>query len=57
MNASNESSVKVVMLGNERVGKTSLVHRFMKDDFVHDIGKTAGGAFSSKKVTVENVTK
>lgn len=51
------SFIKVVMLGNERVGKTSIVHRFINNKFVHDIGKTVGGSFSSKKITVGKETK
>ena len=45
-------ALKVVILGEARVGKTSLTLRFVKDKFDKDQDSTIDASFLSKKVDV-----
>ena len=42
------NAIKVVIMGNAEIGKTSIVHRFIKGGYKENIGKTFGGAFYIK---------
>uniref|UniRef100_A0A7S4L779 Ras-related protein Rab-24 n=1 Tax=Paramoeba aestuarina TaxID=180227 RepID=A0A7S4L779_9EUKA len=44
--------VKVVLLGQHDVGKTSLVERYLHDKFKGNVAATVGAAFGAKKVNV-----
>ncbi|KAJ1755401.1 Vacuolar protein sorting-associated protein 21 [Coemansia sp. RSA 1807] len=46
--------VKVVLLGEAAVGKSSLVLRFVNDDFVENKEPTIGAAFMTQKVRLED---
>ncbi|XP_003388661.1 PREDICTED: ras-related protein Rab-22A-like [Amphimedon queenslandica] len=48
--------VKVCLLGDVGVGKTSLVGRFVHDTFSQNITTTLGASFMSKSLTVDNST-
>lgn len=44
---------KVVLLGDSSVGKTCLLRRFVRNDFLHDYKATIGADFLSKDVDVD----
>ncbi len=44
--------MKICAVGDQAVGKTSLVHRFVVDDFVGDYIRTIGTRLSKKKLEV-----
>jgi Ras-related protein Rab-5C len=50
------SSVKLVLLGEAAVGKSSLVLRFVSDDFQENKEPTIGAAFLTQKCTLPNRT-
>ena len=41
-------SLKIVLLGESGVGKTSIISQFIEQQFQEDIQTSAGGTFSSK---------
>ena len=45
----NEESIKVVLIGESGVGKTSIISQFTKGVFNQDIMSTNGATFSTKK--------
>jgi GTPase SAR1 family protein len=48
---SNSLEAKIVVLGSQGVGKTSLVHRYVKNNFAPpDIVSTIGASFMAKKI-------
>jgi small GTP-binding protein len=47
---SNSLEAKLVILGSQGVGKTSLVHRYVKNNFAHSIHSTIGASFLTKRV-------
>ena len=49
MDIDNEESIKVVLLGESGVGKTSIISQFTKGLFNQDIMSTNGATFSTKK--------
>ena len=49
MDIDNEESIKVVLLGESGVGKTSIISKFTKGLFNQDIMSTNGATFSTKK--------
>ena len=58
--AANDSSsigkykYKIVFLGNQSVGKTSIIHRFIYDSFDENYQATIGIDFMSQKMYVED---
>lgn len=48
------SNVKLVLLGEAAVGKSSLVLRFVSDDFQENKEPTIGAAFLTQKCTLQN---
>ena len=46
-----DMSVKVIVVGNGQVGKTSMINRFARGDFTNDYKKTIGTDFFQKRVT------
>lgn len=47
---SNSLEAKIVVLGSQGVGKTSLVHRYVKNSFARSIHSTIGASFLTKRV-------
>ena len=53
MAAANSSHFKLVLLGNAGVGKSCLVLRFVRNEYVDDLDTTVGAAFLTKTVTLD----
>ena len=47
-------SLKIVLLGEAGVGKTSIISQFVEQTFQEDIQSSAGGTFSSKTCVYGN---
>lgn len=56
MSASSQTSVKLVLLGEAAVGKSSLVLRFVSDDFQENKEPTIGAAFLTQRCTIDERT-
>ena len=41
---------KVILVGESGVGKTSIINRFIKQQFTRDVMSSTGGTFSTKKI-------
>lgn len=50
-----EYCMKVIVVGNGRVGKSSLITRFVKGTFSEDYKKTLGVAFLEKQCFVKSI--
>ncbi|KAI5079228.1 hypothetical protein GOP47_0006899 [Adiantum capillus-veneris] len=50
-----QREVKVVIVGNGSVGKTSLIRQFCKSQFIEDYKKTIGVDFLEKHIFVKNL--
>ena len=48
--------IKIVLLGDQSVGKTSLLNKWISNSFNSDSVPTIGGAAQSKKDIIDNVT-
>jgi len=48
--------LKIVLIGDSSVGKTSLIHRFVEDTYVADQPNTIGVDFFAKKLQIEGKT-
>lgn len=46
--------LKVVVIGDSTTGKTSIVHRYVKNIFLEQVRPTIGVEFFNKDVTVQN---
>lgn len=53
---SNITSVKLVLLGEAAVGKSSIVLRFVSNDFAENKEPTIGAAFLTQRVNIEDHT-
>ena len=49
-----KDQVKLVLLGDTGVGKTSIVTNFVTDNFAPDTEATVGATFLSKTITLED---
>ena len=49
-----KESLKVIVVGNGCVGKTSLIRRFAEDNFTEDYKKTLGVDFLTKTIFLES---
>ena len=47
-------SFKVIIIGNSKVGKTSILNRFIYNSYKEDILSTTGINFADKKITLQN---
>lgn len=56
MSASTQISVKLVLLGEAAVGKSSLVLRFVSNDFQENKEPTIGAAFLTQRCTINDKT-
>jgi small GTP-binding protein len=52
-----EESIKVVLIGESGVGKTSIIAQFTKGIFNQDLMSTNGATFSTKKKLFKNLNK
>ena len=53
----NEESIKVVLIGESGVGKTSIIAQFVKGSFNPDLMSTNGATFSTKKIEFKEYKK
>ena len=53
----NLESIKVVLMGDSGVGKTSIVNRYIKDTFANNLLSTAGVCFFSKLLKFEDINE
>ena len=44
--------IKIVMLGNSNVGKSSILYRYITGDFMEEIDSTIGANFMGKIITI-----
>ena len=49
------TSIKLVLLGEAAVGKSSIVLRFVSNDFAENKEPTIGAAFLTQRVTIMNI--
>lgn len=56
MSGSTQTAVKLVLLGEAAVGKSSLVLRFVSDDFRENKEPTIGAAFLTQRCTIDDRT-
>ncbi len=54
MSEANKYKYKIVFLGNQNVGKTSIIHRFIYETFEENYQATIGIDFMSQKLFVED---
>ena len=52
-----EFEIKICLLGNVNVGKTSIASRFCKDSFTENYMNTIGGAYQQQNIILNNGTK
>ena len=53
MESQTKKSFRLVLLGSSAVGKSSLVYRYIKNDF-HEFQETIGAAFLQKSVVLDD---
>ena len=53
-NTCEEIQFKIIILGDESVGKTSIINRFCHQEFIQTYKKTIGVDFFSKKISLPN---
>ena len=46
----DEIGIKVTLIGDSSVGKTSIINRYTRDDFTQDLESTLGADYSQKKI-------
>ena len=46
----DEIGIKVTLIGESSVGKTSIINRYTRDDFAQDLESTLGANYSQKKI-------
>ena len=56
MNKSYDASLKIIMVGESNVGKTSILHRYINECFPTASNFTIGVDFSTKILTLDNRT-
>lgn len=52
-----ENSIKVIVVGDGNVGKTSMLRRFVKGDFTETYKKTIGAEFMEKDVFIKSMNQ
>lgn len=54
MSSRKKNILKVIILGDSGVGKTSLMHRYVNDKYSQQYKATIGADFLTKEVTIDN---
>ena len=49
-----ETSVKITLLGNCGVGKSSIIQRYTSNSFQEDYNSTNGGSYSQKSISIDD---
>jgi len=57
MNNGNDEALKIVLVGESSVGKTSILTQFIENTFQDSIESTVGGTFNSKVIRCEDIDK
>ena len=57
MNYGNEEALKIVLIGESSVGKTSIITQFIENTFQDKLQSTVGGTFNSKVIRCEDIDK
>ena len=57
MNNGNDEALKIVLVGESSVGKTSILTQFIENTFQDSIQSTVGGTFNSKVIRCEDIDK
>ena len=57
MNNGNDEALKIVLVGESSVGKTSILTKFIENTFQDSIESTVGGTFNSKVIRCEDIDK
>ena len=52
--ANNKISIKIVILGEPGVGKTSIYNRYTSDKFNAYLNPTSGASYNNKEVLIKN---
>ena len=50
----NILACNVVLLGERNVGKTSIINRYVNNEFIYDTQTTKGGVFHTKSLLMKN---
>ena len=53
----NPEIIKIVIIGQSSVGKTSIISQFVEKTFQQDVQSTVGGSFNSKSIKCEDLNK
>ena len=56
-NNQNPEIIKIVIIGQSSVGKTSIISQFVEKTFQQELQSTVGGTFNSKSVKCEDLNK
>ncbi|KAG8339654.1 ADP ribosylation factor family 50S ribosome binding GTPase putative Ras of Complex Roc domain [Trypanosoma vivax] len=54
---SEKNSIKVIVLGDTNVGKTSMLRRFVKGDFLDEYKSTIGAEFMERSIFIRQLNK
>ena len=57
MNNEDEETLKIVLVGESSVGKTSIITQFIEKTFQDKLQSTVGGTFNSKVIRCEDLNK
>ena len=57
MTNENEEILKIVLIGESSVGKTSIINQFIEKTFQEYLQSTVGGTFNSKLIRCEDLNK
>jgi small GTP-binding protein len=52
-NSKRKVFFKIVVIGDSGVGKSSLIHRYVKSQYMQDFKPTIGAEFSNKEIEID----